>query len=50
VVIKNVGSFLDMNAELELWARAGHVKVNLGKGIDIRRFDRIIGEAIRNSR
>jgi hypothetical protein len=35
-----------INAELELWTRAGHIKVNLGKGIDIRKFDRLIGEAI----
>jgi hypothetical protein len=47
---ENAGSFLDMNAELELWTRAGHIKVNLGKGIDIRRFDRIIGDAILKSR
>ena len=43
---ENAGTFLDVNAELELWTRAGHIKVNLGKGIDIRKFDRIIGEAI----
>ena len=47
---ENAGSFLDMNAELELWTRAGHIKVNLAKGIDIRKFDRIIGEAILKSR
>ena len=47
---ENAGSFLDMNAELELWTGAGHIKVNLAKGIDIRRFDRIIGEAILKSR
>jgi hypothetical protein len=46
---ENAGSFLDMNAELELWTRAGHIKVNLAKGIDIRKFDRIIGEAILKS-
>jgi hypothetical protein len=43
---ENAGTFLDVNAELELWTRAGHIKVNLGKGIDIRKFDRLIGEAI----
>jgi hypothetical protein len=46
---ENAGSFLDVNAELELWTRAGHIKVNLGKGIDIRRFDRLIGDAILKS-
>lgn len=43
---ENAGSFIDVNAELELWTRAGHIKVNLGKGIDIRKFDRLIGDAI----
>ena len=43
---ENAGSFLDVNSELELWTRAGHIKVNLGKDIDIRRFDRLIGDAI----
>ena len=43
---ENAGSFIDINSELELWTRAGHIKVNLGKGIDIRKFDRLIGDAI----
>jgi hypothetical protein len=46
---ENAGTFLDVNAELELWTRAGHIKVNLGKGIDIRKFDRLIGDAILKS-
>lgn len=37
---------IDFNAELEFWIRAGHIKLNLKKGIDIRRFDRIVGTYI----
>ena len=43
---ENAGTFLDFNAELELWTRAGHIKVNLHKGIDIRRFDSLIANAV----
>lgn len=43
---ENAGGFLDINAELELWTRAGHIKVNLQKGVDIRRFDRLIADAV----
>ena len=46
---ENAGSFLDMNAELELWTRAGHIKVNLNKGVDIRKFDRLIADAVLGS-
>lgn len=30
---------IDINSEMELWTRAGHIKVNLKRGIDIRRLD-----------
>lgn len=43
--IENAGTF-DLNAEVELWTRAGHIKVNLKKGIDIRKFDMLIANAI----
>ena len=43
---ENAGRLLDFNAELELWTRAGHIKVNLNKGIDIRRLDRLIADAV----
>jgi len=43
---ENAGGFLDVNAEIELWTRAGHIKVNLNKGIDIRKLDRLIGDAV----
>lgn len=43
---ENAGGMLDVNAELELWTRAGHIKVNLQKGIDIRRLDTLIATAV----
>lgn len=42
---ENAG-LIDFNAEVELWTRAGHVKINLKKGVDIRKFDKLISEAI----
>ncbi|QHI73858.1 PH domain-containing protein [Aminipila terrae] len=42
---ENAGT-LDLNAEIELWTRAGHIKVNLKKGIDIRKFDNLIANAV----
>lgn len=43
---ENAGSFLDFNAEVELWTRAGHIKVHLKKGVNIRKFDKLIANAI----
>jgi hypothetical protein len=40
------GGMLDMNAELELWTKAGTFKLNLNKKVDIRKLDRIIGKYI----
>lgn len=42
---ENAGT-LDFNAEIELWTRAGHIKINLKKGIDIRKIDKLIAEAV----
>ena len=42
---ENAGT-LDLNAEVELWTRAGHIKVNLKKGVDIRKFDKLIADAL----
>lgn len=39
---ENAGKFLDFNAEVELWTKAGHIKINLQKGIDIRALDKVI--------
>ena len=43
---ENAGKLLDMNAELEMWTRAGHIKIKLGKQIDIRRLDKLIAWAV----
>ncbi len=43
---ENSKGILDFNSELELWTRAGHIKINLKKGIDVRKLDRIIAEHI----
>lgn len=42
---ENAGK-LDFNAEVELWTKAGHIKINLQKGVDIRKFDKLIAEAL----
>ena len=42
---ENAG-MLDTNAEMELWTRVGHVKVNLRKGVDIRRLDSLIAHYV----
>jgi len=42
---ENAGK-LDWNAEIELWTRAGHIKVKLGKGADVRRLDSLLAWAV----
>jgi len=42
---ENAGT-LDLNTEIELWTRAGHIKIKLGRGVDVRRIDQLIGHAI----
>ncbi|MBO3142990.1 PH domain-containing protein [Dermatophilus congolensis] len=42
---ENAGTF-DMNAEIELWTRAGHIKINVGSGIDVRALDRVISQSV----
>jgi len=43
---ENAGGILDFNAEIDLWTRAGRLKLKLAKGIDIRKIDRLIGQHI----
>lgn len=43
---ENARGIFDVNAEVELWTRAGHLKLKLGKGIDIREIDRLLANAI----
>lgn len=47
---ENAGRLLDVNAEIELWTRAGHIKIKLGKGADVRRLDSLIAWAVLNGR
>lgn len=42
---ENAGT-LDWNSEIELWTRAGHIKVKLAKGVDVRRLDSLIAWAV----
>ena len=42
---ENAG-MVDFNAEVQLWTRMGEIKVKLRKGIDIRRFDQLLSDAI----
>lgn len=43
---ENAGRLLDFNAEVELWTKAGHIKVRLQKDVDIRKFDKLIANAL----
>ncbi len=43
---ENAGKLLDINAELELWTKAGHFKIKVNSNCDIREFDQILGKAI----
>jgi len=43
---ENAGKLFDLNAEVELWTRAGQIKVNLQKGVDIRKLDKLIANAL----
>lgn len=42
---ENAGKLLDLSAEVELWTKAGHVKVKLSKNCDVRKFDILIAHA-----
>ena len=43
---ENAAGKLDRDAEVELWTRAGHIKVKLTKHADIRRIDSLISWAV----
>lgn len=45
---ENAGKMLDWTAEVELWTRAGHIKIKLGKQIDVRRIDTLIANCVLN--
>lgn len=37
---------VDINSEIELWTRMGCIKICLRRGVNIRRFDKIISTAV----
>ncbi|ATW43455.1 PH domain-containing protein [Glaesserella parasuis] len=43
---ENAGGLLDFTSEIELWTRAGHIKLELSKDIDVRQFDKLIAECV----
>lgn len=43
---ENGHGIFNINSEIELWTKAGHIKVNLNKGIDVRRLDKLIAGAV----
>lgn len=45
---ENAGS-MDLSAEIQLWTRAGRIKVAVGKNIDVRRLDHLIANAVLRS-
>ncbi len=42
---ENAG-IIDLNAEIELWTRAGHIKISIAKGADVRKLDKLIASHI----
>lgn len=42
---ENAGT-LDFNAEIELWTRAGKIKVKIGRDLDVRRLDSLIAHSV----
>lgn len=42
---ENAGTF-DLDGELELWTRAGWIKIRVGKQVDVRRLDRLIAHSV----
>jgi len=43
---ENAGSILDFTGELELWTRAGKIKISVGKQVDVRRLDMLIAMCV----
>lgn len=41
---ENAGS-LSNNAEIDLWINAGHIKIYLDKGVDIRKLDQLLASS-----
>lgn len=37
---------IDFSSEVELWTRVGHIKIKLSKGVDVRKFDKLIAKLV----
>ena len=37
---------IDFNSEVQLWTRNGEIKVKLSKGVNVRKFDKLISEMV----
>ena len=42
---ENAGTF-ELDGELELWTRAGRIKIRVGKKVDVRRLDMLIAHSV----
>lgn len=42
---ENAGT-LDFNSEIELWTKAGRIKIKLNRGVDVRRIDALIAARV----
>jgi len=47
---ENGHGIFNFNSEIELWTKAGHIKGNLRKGLDVRRLNKLIAEAVLQSK
>ena len=45
---ENAGRMLNFKSELELRTRAGHIKIILNRGVDIRKLDHLIAHVVLN--
>ncbi|MCF0260346.1 MAG: PH domain-containing protein [Erysipelotrichaceae bacterium] len=43
---ENSGMLVDWNCEVEIWTLIGQVKIRLGYDVDVRKFDKLISDAI----
>lgn len=39
---------MDVNAEIEMWTRFGRIKIQVGRGVDVRALDQLIANCVLN--
>lgn len=44
--VENAGKLLDLNSEVELWTKAGHIKINLNAKADIYEIEKLLANAL----